>query len=118
MNKEVIKKWVDALRSGEYIQGRGALRSIHNRFCCLGVLCDLHCQEFNNKWDGVEYLDEQFFLPVQVLDWVGLSPSRAKAQGNLINDPEIEGKRLSRCNDEIDYSFLQIADLIENKYLK
>lgn len=31
------KKWVDALRSGKFKQGRGALRSPDGSFCCLGV---------------------------------------------------------------------------------
>ena len=31
-------KWVAALRSGDYDQGRGAL-SVAGKFCCLGVAC-------------------------------------------------------------------------------
>jgi hypothetical protein len=31
------QKWVDALRSGQYKQGRGCLR-YEDRYCCLGVL--------------------------------------------------------------------------------
>ena len=30
--------WIDALRSGEYKQGKGALQN-GDRFCCLGVAC-------------------------------------------------------------------------------
>lgn len=42
MNKAIKQKWVKALRSGRYTQGRGRLERIvdgerHN--CCLGVLC-------------------------------------------------------------------------------
>ena len=44
MNKEVKKKWVDALRSGEYAQGRSSLRD-HDEYCCLGVLCELAVKE-------------------------------------------------------------------------
>lgn len=32
--------WVLALRSGEYQQGIGFLRTINDRFCCLGVKAD------------------------------------------------------------------------------
>lgn len=42
MNPEIKARWVAALRSGEYQQGTGGLRSEENEFCCLGVLCDLH----------------------------------------------------------------------------
>ena len=41
MDKEWKSKWLEALRSGKYKQGRGCLRSENNKFCCLGVLCDL-----------------------------------------------------------------------------
>ena len=45
MNKEVKQQWVAALRSGEYKQGKNALRRQYEgedaEFCCLGVLCDL-----------------------------------------------------------------------------
>lgn len=41
MNKEFKQKWIDALRTGKYQQGRGVLRTDNNCFCCLGVLCDL-----------------------------------------------------------------------------
>jgi hypothetical protein len=42
MNPEIKKKWVDALRSGKYKQGRDGLHDrLNNTFCCLGVLCDV-----------------------------------------------------------------------------
>ena len=42
MNKALKKKWVNALRSGEYKQGRVALYNKgYDSFCCLGVLCDV-----------------------------------------------------------------------------
>jgi hypothetical protein len=44
MNAEIKQKWLAALRSGEYQQGKSALRRDEDgqrRYCCLGVLCDL-----------------------------------------------------------------------------
>ena len=41
MNRELKTKWLEALRSGKYKQGRMALRTIQDEFCCLGVLCDI-----------------------------------------------------------------------------
>jgi hypothetical protein len=41
MKTEIKTKWVDALRSGNYSQGKEVLRSKDNNFCCLGVLCDI-----------------------------------------------------------------------------
>jgi hypothetical protein len=40
MKKEIRDRWVTALRSGEYEQGRHDLRR-GDEFCCLGVLCDV-----------------------------------------------------------------------------
>ncbi|EKS37796.1 hypothetical protein [Afipia clevelandensis] len=38
MNAELKKKWIEALRSGEYEQGRNYFEKA-GKFCCLGVLC-------------------------------------------------------------------------------
>lgn len=45
MKAELKKQWVDALRSGQYVQGRehlGQKTGVENNFnyCCLGVLCE------------------------------------------------------------------------------
>ncbi len=39
MEKELKDKWVAALRSGEYRQGKYELYDRDESFCCLGVLC-------------------------------------------------------------------------------
>jgi hypothetical protein len=41
--REDIKRWIRALRSGDYKQGAGRLQSTKG-FCCLGVACDLFAQ--------------------------------------------------------------------------
>jgi hypothetical protein len=46
MDAEIKRKWVEALRSGEYAQGHQTLRDETGAMCCLGVLahiqgCDL-----------------------------------------------------------------------------
>lgn len=49
MKKRVLTKWLKALRSGKYKQGRGTLcqtdKKGNESFCCLGVLCDLYQKE-------------------------------------------------------------------------
>lgn len=48
---DLHRKWIDALRSGNYKQGREALRTDDDEFCCLGVAAD---QVEGIKWqDGV-----------------------------------------------------------------
>jgi hypothetical protein len=40
MKKELRDKWVTALRSGDYNQGRRSLKK-NGLYCCLGVLCEI-----------------------------------------------------------------------------
>lgn len=71
MNKALKKKWVNALRSGEYKQGGNRLyNKKYDSFCCLGVLCDVAGIDRDEIWDesmptrkqakaiGLPYADE------------------------------------------------------------
>ena len=119
MNQRVKRKWIAALRSGEYKQGKGYLRK-GDRFCCLGVLCDLYRQEMNDPvWDrtGLATQNPARFsepfaeLPsAAVCDWAGL-------KGDFRNDPVVKAASygsvtLSDQNDQ-GYDFTTIADLIQ-----
>lgn len=42
MNPKMKQKWVEALRSGKYEQGKGMLKTGDGNFCCLGVLADIN----------------------------------------------------------------------------
>lgn len=49
MDAELKKKWVEALRSGKYVQGNGTL--CHGgKYCCLGVLVDILPAKLKNKY--------------------------------------------------------------------
>ncbi len=79
MNKKVKKLWVKALASGEYSQGYGALRNYSNKFCCLGVLCDLFLKYKNSEPNwldeeglGFSFLGQVAVLPHEVADWAEL----------------------------------------------
>lgn len=62
MNKDLKNKWVAALRSGNYIQGKRFLQSCegdHTAYCCLGVLIDVYDSDFfnsNNPGDGYDLI--------------------------------------------------------------
>lgn len=78
MKKSVKKKWLEALRSGEYKQGRKCLRQTvqgETKHCCLGVLSEL----YNNTSEGINNpqlleIDEQpFAYPhFKVMEWAGI----------------------------------------------
>jgi hypothetical protein len=80
MKKSIKKLWIDALTSGAYTQGEGALRSARNEYCCLGVLCDLHAKLHNapeNWFRASEYHPYTYngingTLPRGVRNWAGL----------------------------------------------
>lgn len=38
---DLQRAWIDELRSGKYEQGQGFLKDKHDRYCCLGILCEL-----------------------------------------------------------------------------
>lgn len=112
MNPEVKKKWIEALKSREYDQGVGGL-CVGDRFCCLGVLCDLHARETNKAWDhqvGIErgaarYCGCRNYLPQEVMEWAGLKSENPVVGGN-------DRQALANLNDG-GYSFSSIANLIE-----
>lgn len=116
MKKEIADQWVAALRSGEYKQGVGQLRTATGTFCCLGVLCNLHAQahpEIAAKQDSTRYyMGNRAVLPTQVRDWAEL----------LRTDPRVPGctamaspVALSHLNDT-GASFKEIAALIEKHW--
>lgn len=49
------QRLIDALRSGQYQQGHGRLRTRDNRFCCQGVACDLYDPTGWRPSLGMEY---------------------------------------------------------------
>ena len=92
MMTEGAKKWIAALRSGEFKQGKDRLRT-DDRFCCLGVACELAAREgIIDKGKG-ERMDSGLtryqygsyelyygegkyqYLPRLVCDWLGLNTS-------------------------------------------
>ena len=112
-NKEIISQWVDALRSGKYEQGRGALRTADGRWCCLGVLCDVVRKRWKKKlWHGAYWHDgEGGVLPRDVLRAAGLvhvNPDVALSDGGRCY--------LSGFNDD-GFHFTEIADAIEREWL-
>lgn len=105
MNKEVKTKWIEALRSGNYQQAKGYLRC-GDKFCCLGVLSDIHAKEFELKWEGDTYGGEKKVLPTIVFKWAEVKDP----------NPEIPSERagLGGLNDG-GRTFAEIADMIEKE---
>jgi hypothetical protein len=117
MNKEVAKKWVKALRSGEYKQGINVLNRDNKEFCCLGVLCELAAKEgvvssvvevrdldAASDLPCYSYDGEASFLPESVVNWAKLKAASQQAE-------------FTYMNDFLRYTFDKIADYIESKWI-
>jgi hypothetical protein len=129
MNKH-LKAWLDALRSGKYYQGEGRLRS-ENKYCCLGVACDVLRDEVKGKWDSVDTFITPIstsvsFMSQEVLNVLDL-PEEMNGNYNILVDvPKELAKGWTGCdgsfvkvsvlNDTYQFTFEQIADAIESTY--
>lgn len=114
MNPEVKARWVAALRSGEYKQGKEFLR-YGGRFCCLGVLCDLHSLDTGTQWGSkgyaASYCGHAMGFPNEVADWAGMSDSYGAGPYLQINGNPWQAAH----HNDYGRSFAEIADAIEKQ---
>lgn len=120
MNKRVKRKWLKALRSGQYWQGIDQLVNCSpnkDSFCCLGVLTNLYCEERNLDFESrANVLDVA--APEVVSRWADIPEWDGSADGSTqailagMNDgfpPDI----VVRSGEAKRKSFKQIANWIE-----
>lgn len=103
----IVDKWVAALRSGEYKQGKGILKEEVDgevRHCCLGLLCEV--LGVDNRRDGNFWVfdDRSRVLPEIASRECGLQ----SCDGDCAWGP------LTELNDT-GSTFAQIADIIESR---
>ena len=124
---ENAKKWIAALRGGDYEQTKRRLRDLHG-FCCLGVACDVYMKttgkgEWRRHFDFVKnsahYVfafeslnesgesEEASCLPIPVRRWLGIDWRNADGCYG-------ESSCLTLLNDD-DKPFSYIADTIESE---
>lgn len=119
MNADVKEKWLTALRSGDYKQGRGRLKATKDgrtTYCCLGVLCEVAITEgvpltvttdsFYEDLTLTSFDDSSAYLPEAVVQWADVSTN------GLFGDEG--GGNLTYMNDT-GKTFEEIADVIEAK---
>jgi hypothetical protein len=113
MKKEYLDKWLAALRSGKYKQGKHQLKTDSGAFCCLGVL--------QQELDGE--VESQDGKPLQTpsSSWLKdkeitfhYSPLYSKTIGGCQNPhlPTLD-TTAAEANDRHNKTFLEIADAIE-----
>jgi hypothetical protein len=99
------RKWIAALRSGEFKQGSNCLRN-GDLFCCLGAACELYRLHAGGpEWDGGLYMEWSTVLPETVQAWLGLrSNTGIYSRSNKLALDNDSGK-----------TFAEIADIIESE---
>lgn len=126
LDEHVKQAWINALRSGEYRQGRSRLakrtKKGNFKFCCLGVLCDVVGVkgEPNQITDEIEFGFDGETMTLPDLVWKGLGltdpdidipvgQTRDMAERQLT----VSSVSLATLNDD-GFTFPQIADLIDH----
>jgi hypothetical protein len=107
INKENVRKWVEALRSGKYKQTQGRLY-LDGAHCCLGVVCELAGLSLSPRgFYGDPFDGSWLTLPSKAADWLGVD----------FENPKIGANYASAWNDAYGKTFPEIADLIEKHWL-
>jgi len=86
MKKSWAMKWVKALRSGKYKQGKEYLKR-EDRYCCLGVLCELT----GNKFVKMDWYDKENVYYIK----------KSKGNEETTLSPSIM-KKVGMCSDKGD----------------
>lgn len=121
MNPRVKTLWLEALRSKQYSQTKGKLKT-EDGYCCLGVLCDLYLKEHSKEWKSSDFIEEDEVLsyeidscdtlpPESVIEWAELpcdNPGVMIEERDYVTD-------LSELNDSLNKNFEEIAAYIENQ---
>lgn len=108
LNRAQFNKWLRALRSGKYHQTQERLEDIHG-YCCLGVACKVIIPKKKQEigWDGL----------------LGETPNEQKHAPNWLKEIDYDfavktGVALTDLNDDCNYTFEQIADVLDKVYNK
>ena len=116
MDKDIARRWIDALRSGKYQQTTGTLRSPDGSYCCLGVLCEIEGLKYDEDRRTFTFTDEEgetdhsdTLLPDTFAKHLGIHE-----EGLLKNKRRMPVVSLIQLNDVNKASFSEIADVIEN----
>lgn len=117
MKKDIANKWIEALLSGKYKQGKGLLKNNRNEYCCLGVLCEISgISQFEEIYDrfhnGISnyYLGIEATLPVKVREYSGVDNEMAS-----FIDKNGDYYSLAKLNDNGE-TFKTISKIIKSNY--
>ena len=137
-HEEARAEWRKALRSDEFVQGKGYLTQVEGDklcCCCLGVACEImrriegddvleRTADKTVSYDKETGLDKELhiyrygngyresaFAPRPVMEWLGLNTDTGDFNESISDVPS--ETNLVELNDSGKYSFSDIADVIE-----
>lgn len=126
MPQAVKERWISALRSGKYKQGKGSLLDDTGGYCCLGVLV----KELEGKLDKLSDLAGNVryerMPSMEFLAKHGIEPSRHTTFLD-VGDKEYADSdcfevvaenvtaTLPELNDDWNYNFVKISNIIEEQ---
>jgi hypothetical protein len=112
------EKWAQALESGKFRKGVGALCKLINGrklYCAMGVLELLSGGEFEQGDNQSEFYAVRSmsfdYISLQACKWVGLQSS----QGNYIDVERQENRSILYDNDAAGFNFNKIAGIIRRE---
>lgn len=121
VNRDRVQLLVDALESGEFEQGKGALRlKEHGKYyhCCLGVATEVALRNglSDQTNSGTVWINEVGeVLCDEVRDWYGFNSRSPVLTGQRPSGPYSTSAH--QWNDSYDANFHEIADMFRKKYL-
>jgi hypothetical protein len=122
MNAELKAKWIAALRSGDYKQGRSRLATVDGGYCCLGVLCEVLELPKKRVEGGYEFAGLSCVLSYSITEPLGIDsigsfePDEGDERAMGVRTGEVcQAASLAMLNDS-GYSFAEIADMIEKYF--
>jgi len=105
IDKKIKAAWVGALRSGKYAQGKKYLRN-GDKFCCLGVLCDIGEKK---DWRKIGFTTYWQYAPTDYSEGIHYLPIEIR---NIVKLSDVEEKQLAHMNDK-GKTFKEIARWIQ-----
>ena len=130
LQKVLIRKWYEALRSKKYVQGESALRPEEETYCCLGVLCDIYNPSrwtkkveggggfdcyFHYYWgDHADVPDDPAFSFLSLLAHINAEkwPNLHAPMGGALHVHNI----FTQLNDDLGWDFESIAEVVKEMF--
>jgi len=105
---ELKRKWIKALRSGDYKKSINVLKrffkTVEPRYCCMGVLCDLVKDDYLEAGKLIEQNEPDSFhnsnksvgavMDMRTLEYVGVTADQQRTLTSM-NDKGVSWDRIS-----------------------